>query len=339
MNTLIKEITSKTIWNDFYEKTSPDTFLHMWEWSEFQKKDGNKIFHLGIFENNKLCGIAFIIKIIAKRGTFLFCPHGPHIENNNENHFQKLINYLKNLAKKEKASFIRFSPTHLKTEENIKLFKKLGFKKAPMHMHSELTWILDIKEEDKKLLKNMRSVHRYSIRRSIKEGVKVWSTSEKKNLEKFYSIYKETVSRQKFSPFSKKYFENEFDCFSQNDSVRLFFAEYNNEIIATAFIIFSKHSAFYHHGASLLKYRKIPAAYLLQWEVIQEAKKRGCEKYNFWGIAPKNKKNHPWKGLTFFKTGFGGEAHPFMRAQDLVLGWRYWVNWIVETVRRVRRGY
>ncbi|RLE05174.1 MAG: peptidoglycan bridge formation protein FemAB, partial [Candidatus Aminicenantes bacterium] len=79
--------------------------------------------------------------------------------------------------------------------------------------------------------------------------------------------------------------------------------------------------------------------YLLLWKAIQEAKKRNCEIFNFWGIAPKNKPKHPWQGLTFFKKGFGGYQKDLIHAQDLPMGRRYWLNWMVETFRRIKRGY
>ena len=75
------------------------------------------------------------------------------------------------------------------------------------------------------------------------------------------------------------------------------------------------------------------------WEAIREAKKRGCVTFNFWGIAPQGDRKHPWAGLTFFKTGFGGYERNYIHAHDLPLTQRYWVNYIIESVRRIKRGF
>lgn len=339
MSLHIAEITDRKKWQEYNDALKPNTFLHTWNWGECLMKTGQKIWRLGVYEEEKLEGIALIVKIQARRGTFLFCPHGPQIDWEKPKHIQTLLAHLRSLAKKENAAFIRFSPTALETPETLKLFHELGFRKAPMHMHSELTWILDVTKNEDELLKEMRQVNRYSINRSIKEGVKVYSSDDINDLEKFHKLYDETVHRQKFQPFSLDYFKNEFEIFSIDGKVLLFFAEYNDEVIATAMIIFSNGSAFYHHGASTMKYKKIPAAHLLQWEVIREAKKRGLKYYNFWGISPDDKPNHPWKGLSFFKTGFGGRAYQFLPARDLVLSWKYWLNFVIETARRMKRGY
>ena len=95
--------------------------------------------------------IALIIKIKAKRGNFLFVPHGPvfaqKIKNEKikiKNYIEKLKKYLIDLAKEENYSFIRIAPTLLDTKENLKIFSDLGFNKAPIYMHAERLWVLPL---------------------------------------------------------------------------------------------------------------------------------------------------------------------------------------------------
>jgi len=96
--------------------------------------------------------------------------------------------------------------------------------------------------------------------------------------------------------------------------------------------------AFYHWAGRSSEHMDIPAAYLLQWESIKAAKRRGCAIYNFWGIAPPDKPHHPWRGLTLFKQGFGGELRAYIHAQDLPLTPRYWLTYGVETFRKWQKG-
>ena len=108
--------------------------------------------------------------------------------------------------------------------------------------------------------------------------------------------------------------------------------------MASAFIIFWSNGGFYHHAALSPKYHKIPIAYLLQWEAIKEAKKRGCVFYDFWGyVNPKDNPKHPWYGPTLFKMGFGGYVARYVKTQDLILSPKYWLNYIIETARRIKR--
>jgi len=325
--------------------------LDSWNWGEFQKKEGNKIWRLGIYDGGELAGVALVVKVKARRGTFLFVPHGPNIINpksppcgrspEGRQTLNILLIKLKNIAKKEKASFIRIASICLKDEENIKVFRGLGFRKAPIHIHPELTWELDIKLSEEEILSGMRKTTRYLIRQAQKNPeIELVKSKKVEDLEKFQEIYSETAKRHKFVPFSLDYLKNQFSSFSPDNQILILLGKYQGEIISSAIIIYWQGIGFYHHGASLSKYNsnKVPVSYLLQWEAIKEAKKRGCKKYNFWGIAPAELKKHPWYGLTLFKMGFGGYKKEYLKTQDLPLSWKYWLTYVFEKLRKTKRG-
>lgn len=333
----IREIFDKKEWDNFLFSQETATFLESWNWGEFNQSIGSKIWRLGIYhKNSQLIGVALIIKVTAKRGTFLFCPHGPILADETRG-LKSLVSYLNLLAKKENCSFIRFSPILARTPENEKLFKDLGFRPAPMHMHAEIGWILDIAPSEEKLLQDMRRTTRYLIHRAQKDGVEVLKSRQQEDAEVFIKLYEETAQRRSFVAFSEDYLEKELKAFKNDNQALIFLAKYRGEFVCGALIVFCDQSAFYHQGASSLKYPKVPAPYLLQWEIIKEAKKRGLRYYNFWGVSPENKPHHPWAGTSLFKKGFGGFSQEYVPAQDLILKPVYWFNYIVEKVRKVRR--
>ena len=350
------QIEKKEIWENFLLGIEEKTFLNSWDWGEFQKVMGNKIWRFGIFENNNLISIALIIKIQAKRGTFLFLPHGPSLLQSNKifnfqfahcSHtaiFKKkilktLLEELKKIAEKENCSFIRIAPLWKKSEENIRIFRDLGFREAPIHIHPELTWQLDITIPENQLLKNMRKTTRYLIRQAQKnKNIEILKSKNPKDIEIFNKLYQETVFRHHFIPFSLEYLRNEFSALSPDNQISIFIGKYKKEVQSSAMIIFWQDIAFYHQGASSLKYPKIPVSYLLQWQAIKEAKKRGCKLYNFWGITESKSKKHPWFGLTLFKKGFGGYKKEYIKTEDFILSSKYWLNYIVERMRKIKRN-
>ncbi|MBU2635294.1 peptidoglycan bridge formation glycyltransferase FemA/FemB family protein, partial [Patescibacteria group bacterium] len=148
-----------------------------------------------------------------------------------------------------------------------------------------------------------------------------------------------TADRHHFVPFSLNYLKNQFSCFALNNQIIIYLGKYKEEIISGAVMIFWQNIGFYHHGASLSKYNKIPVSYLLQWEAIKEAKRQGCERYNFWGIAPDDNKSHAWAGLSLFKKGFGGYRKDYVQTQDLPLSKMYYlITRPFEKIRRIKRG-
>jgi len=353
----IREIKDKNLWEDFLAECEEKTFLQSWNWGEFCQKEGNKIWRRGIYDDNNLISTAFFYKIQARRGTFIFVPHGPNIKKqatgNKQQVLEILFGELNKIAKEEKVDFIRIAPIWEKNDENNRIFKELSFRDAPTHIHPELTWELDITLSEEELLNQMRKTTRYLIRQAQKNDVKIIESRNLDDVEKFEELNKKTVNRHHFVPFPLSYLKNEFLAFLLDSQpirqtqgcpecaegqISIFLGRYKEELISAGIFVFWQGTAFYHHGASSLKYPKIPVSYLLLWEAIREAKKRGCKKFNFWGIAPENEKNHPWSGLTLFKMGFGGYKKEYLKTQDLPLSKKYYLTYVFERIRRAKRG-
>jgi len=338
----IKEITQKEIWEDFLLKCKEKTFLQSWSWGEFQIKMGNKIWRLGIFEKDNLVGTALVSKIKAKRGTFLLVQHGPiFIFDNNIEFFKFFINELKKIGKTEKAIFIRVSSLRERNEENKNIFKDLGFIESPMHANAyEASWKLDVTPNEEELLVNMRKTTRYLIRQAQKNtNIVIERSGDPDNLKIYQELNEKVAKRQDFVPFSYEYIKNEFEVFSKDNQCLLFFGIYEEEIAAAAMVVFWSGIGFYHQAASDHRYAKYSIPYLIQWEAIKEAKKRGCVLYDFWGFIDTQKNpNHPWVGPTLFKMGYGGKAYEYIKTQDFPLSGKYWLTYVFETFRKIKRG-
>lgn len=348
----IKEIENQEIWDNFVVSNNSDTFLQSWAWGEFNENMGDKIWRLGLYYKESLKAVCLVIKVQAKRGSFLFIPHGPIFESglvapesnpDNQKILQKILKYLVDYLSQNTigndCSFFRIAPILSRNEINQSLFKDLGLREAPIHIHSELSWILNIAEPEETILSKMRKTTRYLIRQAQNSPILIKRSFNPIELKEFYNIYQETEKRHHFVAFNLDYLEKEFSAFSKDKGSSIYLAYYKNKLLSSAVIIKYGKSGFYHHGASTNQYPKIPASYILHWEVIRDLKKEGFTFYNFWGIAPEDKPNHPWQGITLFKKGFGGHQKEYLHTKDYPLKWSYWTNWIVETIRRIKRNY
>ncbi len=330
----IKEITDKNLWEKFISEYSPQSFFQSWNWGKTVRVEN--LWRLGLYKQDELIGIAQVQKVTAKRGTFLHIRHGPVFKVWNKKYLNDLLIYLRKLSQEQKASFIRISPLIENSQINKSLFKNSGFRDAPIHrMDGEYVWVLDLDKDESSIFSGMRKTTRYLIRTAQKIGVEINSGKDKKNLNDFLLLYAKTAARQHF--VQHKGIIEEFDNLASDDQILLFTGYYQRKLLAAALIVFYNHQAIYHHSASIEQ--KIPVNYLLQWEAIREAKRRKKKIYNFWGIAPEDNKRHPWKGLTLFKTGFGGRIKEYMHAQDLPLSILYCTTYIADWLRKVWKGY
>jgi len=330
----IREILDKELWENFLAGHPEANFLHSWYWGEFQKQIGREAIRVGFYSNGKLLGIMLSIVEPAKRARHLIMPGGPILDWNNKELTTSFGKEIRNLGKIHNCVFARVRPQLENNDFSQNIFRKVGFSKAPMYLHAELTSQLDIKKREEDLLANMRKATRYEIKKALSLGIQI-ETNGEKNIKDFYKLQTETAKRQGFVPFSKKFLETQFDVFIKNNKAIFYTAKYKRKILAQAFIIFYGAEAVYHYGASTEFGRKYPGSYLIQWEAIREAKKRGQGRYNLWGVSPENSSDHRFKGLSLFKRGFGGHDVQYLQAQDLVISTpRYLANYLFETVRR-----
>ena len=336
----IREIKNKDIWEGFLREEKEKTFLQSWNWGEFQERMGNKIWRVGVFEDEKPVAIALVSKVSARRGKFLLIQHGPSIKNSKPQALDLLLEELKKIAKTERASFIRMNPLWERNSENQDLLKKFGFREAPMHANAyEATWKLDIRSEEE-LLKNMRKTTRYLIRQTLKnQDITIEKSEKTEDAREYVKLNAEVAERQKFVPFSSEFIRNEFEVFLKDNQILLFLGKYKGELAAAAMVLFWSGMAFYHQAASRSKYARFSIPYSLLWEAIKEAKKRDCLLFDFWGyVDPQKQKKHPWAGPTLFKMGFGGEVREYVKTQDLPLSKKYWLTYLFEAFRKIRRG-
>lgn len=347
---MIYEIINKEEWDGILGKCTEKTFLSSWEWGDFWVGQGNKIKRLGVGDNSGLKAIVLAVKIEARRGAYILIQHGPNIIDTQLNEKQKILEELffelVKWGKNEGAAFIRWAPLLKINEENEKLVKNLSdmgfaFLDASMHANAyEATWKLDITPSEDELMKAMRKTTRYLIRQTLKNPHIEIQKSDDPALIEIYSKLNEAVAqRQKFTAFKKDYIKKEFKTFAKDGQALWFIGRYKGEPAAAALIVFWQGIGFYHQAASLGEFAKYSIPYLLQWEAIKEAKKRGCKLYDFWGYTdPKKYPKHPWAGPTLFKMGFSGQAHEYVKTQDLPLSWKYWPTRVFEIIRRFKRN-
>jgi peptidoglycan pentaglycine glycine transferase (the first glycine) len=334
----VKEITDQKQWDDFVGSFSPNTFLQSWQWKLVQEEDGEIVTMLGFYTNEVLVAVALLILVHAKRGNYYLIPHGPIVKNDAD--YKEVIEmareYCAQHANINNSVALRIAPLVVQDSLHDNIFSSLNFRPAPMHVHAELTWVVDISKSEDEIVAGMRKTTRHAIKKAEKDGVEVDIISDSSALERFWPLYEQTTSRHGFVAFTKKLIALQAAIFGDTN---MFFAiaKYNGKDVAGAMLMQYGDTVFYYHGASVKT--TVPAAQLLQWRAMQEAKKRGMKRYNFWGIARDDEPNHPFAGITIFKKGFGGYAINYMHAQDYVLDWKYWILCAIEMYRKKKRGF
>ncbi|HOZ36270.1 MAG TPA: peptidoglycan bridge formation glycyltransferase FemA/FemB family protein [bacterium] len=331
---ILTDYQNKEEWDKFVaENTSPSSFLQSFEWGEFNKEAlGYTLTRWVVQEDEKLRVVAQgINKSLPGDNQYIYCPRG--LVWHKDYSDQRALAYseiVKKLwATEQDKIFLRVCPPYEYKDYIVGFIKRLGFKKPKILIHSqepESTILVDLTKSEEELLGAMHQKTRYNIRLAEKKGIQVRTMSADsmtRDIEIFYRLSQETAKRNGIKIYDKSYYEKLIGYFGTGDKnvkLKLYFALQEGKPLATILAIYFGDTATYLHGASANEGRELMANYLLQWNVIKDAKRDGFKIYDLWGAS---ENNDAWAGITRFKKGFGGQEYRFLGAWDYVLrpGW------------------
>lgn len=324
---MINYNTGKEDWDAFVSRHSLDGgFLQSWNWGEFQKSSGKKIWRLALIKDNEIEMAALIIRQPLKFGFgFFYVPRGPVSRTMDivrlRQSMLELAGEMERLAKEEKSVFLRVEPAWTTELVNQYFFSEQGFVQSLSEIQPKHTLILDLVGTPEQILLQMKPKTRYNIGLAERHDVKVVMLEAKSGpvppaLESFYQLLIKTTQRQIFRTHGFHHFSEMWSRFGQAadpaNSLRLFTALHDNKPVAAILVSFFKETAIYLHGGADNSQRNLMAPHLIQWAAIQEAKKFGCLRYDFWGVAPEegnlSDKEQGWAGITRFKAGFAPQS-------------------------------
>lgn len=173
------------------------------------------------------------------------------------------------------------------------------------------SYILDLRQSEETLWKNLHQKHRNVIRNAMKKGVAVWSGLE--HLETAYNLTLASFRRSASGLIARKRVEARMDyetfknqVLSLGENVLVLAAEYQGVVQGCAVIPFSRYSAYYMHGGSIPNPLS-GATNLLQWEAIRRCRDLEVCRYDFFGGRVEPEKGSKIEGIMKFKERFGGE--------------------------------
>lgn len=364
----IEHATDPSAWDAFLSRQRFRPFLQSWTMGNVYESIGQTPVRIIATKQGAIVGICQALIVPARRGKHLAVLYGPIADTLEI--AASLLLQLRDEATKHGCSFLRVSPfvphdasAAWMTSIDATHRQRIS---SPLHLLAEHLWYLPLQLPDPwtqadgaggamrhadDVLMEMRKTTRNLIRRAEKDGVTVRaSTHPTKDVEEFIRLHDETRKRHKFTPYTNDFFRAQVQHFAARGECTVYLAEYQGQIIAASVHMHAFGETSYHHGASDSAHHKIPASYLLQWTAIQDALKRGDRVYNFWGIAPMTTagqdgertivdKNHPFAGVTLFKTGFGGALLNLHHCQDIPLHPTYWLTHLFERWRKWKRGF
>ncbi len=322
--------SDKELWEDINKSSENTSFLSSLPWIEFQKSAGKETDQYLIYADDQAVGNLYIEFSRRKLAKYAYSPYGPVINWNQlsaisyqpsaiTNYellitriYEELRSWFKKYCNENNVNLFKFDP--LIDQKYKSIFEKLGYKKSLSPAQAIDMWEMDISKDYEEILAEQKKETRYYMKRASKLGATVEKATTLEQVKAFGDLMTETTARKGFQNYSTNYFLKQFESLNKLGMTEIYLVKFQNKYIAGALMNFYKDTIYYAHGASTSDYElsKLASPYFLHAEIIKDAKQKGIKKYNFWGVLPKEIKNHPWRGLSDFKMKFNGEMKSYV---------------------------
>lgn len=335
----IIDVEDKAKWDKYVSSRKDANFLQSWDFYEFHKARGKRTVRRGIIdERNRLVGVYAGVVETAKRGTYMAIAGGPLIDYSDKKMVSLVFDDVRQQGLKLDCVFVRVRPQEELSDKMLKVLNQQGLKSAPMYLSVEYAGILDLTKSEEEILAGASQGFRRKLRKAYKNEIEISADTSDEAINEFCRLEKLHAERQKYVAFKDSFLKKQFEAFRTGNEVLIYTAKKDGEILAQNFMIFYGPEASYHYGVSSQLGTKYSAAPLLHMEAMKEARKRGCIRYNLWGIVEPDEKEHRFYGVSEFKRSFGCKEFRYTPAHDMVLkAMKYKLTWGVETVRKKMR--
>ncbi len=313
----IKTAENRENWDKFVKGRTEANFLQSWDFYEFHKARGKKVVRREFLRDGKVVGVYAGVVETAKRGTYLAIAGGPLLDWNDKKLAKRVFEDIRKEGEKNNCVFIRVRPQLELSDKSLKMMRELGLERAPMYLSVEYAGILDMKKTEAEILAGASQGFRRKLRKAEKAEIVVETSNDPEIVKEFYALEVKHAARQGFVAFSEEFLKKQFEAFRQGDEVLMYTAKKDGEVLAQNFMIFYGPEASYHYGVSSDLGTKYSAAPLLHLKAMEEARKRGCIRYNLWGIVGLEEKSHRFYGVSEFKRSFGCYDLIYTPAHDL----------------------
>lgn len=209
---------------------------------------------------------------------------------------------------------------HLAIKQEL---EKLGYKYLGEYEQVKWTFVKDLGDlSEEEMFKAFRTDHRQRIRRAEREGVRVRELADEE-IGILKTIAAEAGVRHGFKDPELEYYRSMKRAFG--DKVKFMVAELPAEKVggkpgeyvplAASMFVNDGREMVYLYSGSVRELQKYGGAHLMQWQMLKEALKAGCKKYNFYGVRPVE-----GDGVYGFKLGFRGRVEELLGTFILPIG-------------------
>jgi hypothetical protein len=175
---------------------------------------------------------------------------------------------------------------------------------------SGLAQVIDLSKSEGELWADLTSDARRQIKHARTAGLVVERVDWAQYLDRYYELHGDTYTRTGVQPHPRAYFSG-ISVHAAASGYSVLWAVFTprGEVMAFHNAAWFGCGAYYHTGCSIENPVFSGASYLLFWEAMLGARLAGIRWYDCGAVFPGKTSIEKQKGLSTFKTKFGGQPH------------------------------
>ncbi|MGY6216785.1 lipid II:glycine glycyltransferase FemX [Methylolobus aquaticus] len=315
-------VKRKQSWDDFVAWEPCTGFMQSSWWSDFMASTGWDHFGMVLRDRGTIVGGATIWRwTYDAEHCFYFVPEGPVLMQadaiaDQAQVFEAFMGFIDEKRRHDTCvvSHLRIEPPWERLPAFVHEFREVG---EYFHVPRD-TLLIDLTLSDTDILSQMKSKGRYNVGVARKHGVAIVEDTSERGVLDFCQMQSEMCERKEIKGHGLDYFQRLIPLLAQMGHGAVYFAEYRGIRLAAAVVIIFGNVATYLYGASRATHRNVMAPYLLHFHIMQEAKARGCEIYDLFGISPQHEGQNGWASFSEFKRKLGGREMSWVPSLDHV---------------------
>lgn len=308
-------------WETLVKANPASGVMQSLAWSEMKRRQGLNSVHLGLFEDDQLCGGAiFYTSRYAHGAGIMVAPEGPVVpwqdRSRAVSYLRELTAACRQMAAEQEIAFMRIEPRLPGPPPPV--FREFG--RAPLDLVPRQTLYLDLLPgaPEAELLAGMKPKGRYNINVAYRHGVEISEHCSQSAVEEFYAAVLQASVRDRFVLEPQSFFETLAATLCPAGHATFLLAHHEGDLLGALLLIKYGDRATYLYGGVTNEKRNLMGGYALQWAAIRHARASGCRIYDFYGYVPHRSPEHRYSRFSQFKSQFGGQAVKFMGAHDYV---------------------
>ena len=288
---------------DLAERASHAPLLQSWAWGEVQSRVGWEVERVRFSTDGPMASV-LLRKFGPAREAYV--PRGPVPAHT------YALDALVDWARNSRIARLVVEPEAGRDLREV--LEEKGFRRvAPVQ--PEHTRIVKLLPPDE-LIATFKHGRRYNIRTGLKRGVVVEEGKEAAELARQSAAVER---REAIQLPGRRYYQLLLDILPW---CRTYTARGPQKRAPLATVLVARHSgrAYSLFAGRTGAHRELMGNDLAWWVAISSAAEAGCADFDLWGVPPpRSGPEHPWHGLGFFKSEFGGEEVTYTGAWEMVL--------------------